>query len=148
MCYSLSFVEREIQSLIKKNNNYTIQAVFHVSLKGEDYITNKETCLVPSWLLKMVIDKHVLMPVDPESLTDTSNSQSQSNPAKVRVGKGTPPLLVVRKLMNEKESWKYLVSKKDYQYPGVFSSSQMQCVFYAPDYTKLQQSPDHDWLFM
>ena len=36
------------------------------------------------------------------------------------------------------------MSKKDYQYSGVFSSAQMQCMFYVPDYTKLQQLPKYD----
>jgi len=57
-------------------------------------------------------------------------------------------LLNVRRLMNERENWKEVMSKKDYQYLGVFSSAQMQCVFFAPDHTKLQHSPDGELHFM
>jgi len=50
--------------------------------------------------------------------------------------------------MNEKENWRDVSSKKDYQYAGVFSTAQMQCVFYTEDCSKLQQSPNHDPHFM
>jgi len=55
--YSLGFVEREILSLIKKNGKYAIQAIFHISLKGVDLITNKRHAQYHLDFLKMVPGK-------------------------------------------------------------------------------------------
>jgi len=66
---------------------------------------NKETCLIPSHLLP---GKCSVKPVESESNAGTPRSQSQTvavgTPLKMRNGKGTPPLLIVRRLMNEREN--------------------------------------------
>jgi len=112
--------------------------------------TKKETCLIPPHFLKVPSGKCTVKPVESELKAGTSCSQSPTagDPIKMRNGKGTPPLLIVRRLMNERENWKEVMSKKDYQYPGIFSSAQMQYIFFAPRHAKLQQSPDHDLNFM
>ena len=56
--------------MIKKN---AIQAVFLVSPKGNDFITNNETGLVPN----TIPDNCVMKPTDSESFADTSNSPFQ-----------------------------------------------------------------------
>ena len=147
LCYCLGYVERELQSLIKKSSTYAIQAVYHVTSKGEELISTEERCLVPSWLVNEDLKTNSQL-AKPLAVTDASETSTLSNSTKTRVGKGTPPLLIVRKLMNEKENWKDVSCKKDYQYPGVFSTAQMQCVFYTADYTTLQQSSSHDKHFM
>ena len=78
--------------------------------KGVDLLDKKETCLLPSRLLKVPFGKCTVKPVDFESKAGTSSSQSPNaavgDPIKMRNGKGTPPLLIVRRLMNERENWK------------------------------------------
>ena len=79
--------------------------------------------------------------------SETKNSAlltSSGNPTKVRIGKGTPPLIIVRQMMTEKENWKTLTNKSEYQYSGVYTSVQLQCVYQIDDYNTLEQSAESD----
>lgn len=50
-----------------------------------------------------------------------------------REGKGTHGhgLRIVKTLLEDKENWKHISCKDDYQYLGVFQNEQMQVVYYA-----------------
>ena len=144
VCYSVGFVERK-----KKNGNYAIRALFRTCSEGVDLLDKKEMCLLLSWLLKVPSGKCTVKPVEFESKAGTSCSQSPNAAAgdivKMRNRKGTPPLLNVRRLMNERE-------RIDVQERLSVSRSIFICSnamhFFAPDHTKLQQSPDRDLHFV
>ena len=62
-----------------KNGNYAIQALFHICLKGLDFSGKKETCLLPSCLLKCHLEKFSVKLVESESDVGTSCSQSSNS---------------------------------------------------------------------
>ena len=65
----------------------------------------------------------------------------------LKIGKGTHGLTIVRQLLVDKENWKTLASKRDYQYLGVFTEEQTQCIYYVADCTKLAQASMSDQIF-
>ena len=46
--------------------------------------------------------------------------------------------------MSEKENGKTLTNKSEYQYPGVYETAQLQCVYHIDDYKTLEQSVESD----
>jgi len=63
-----------------------------------------------------------------------------ANPKKSRQGRGTHGLTIVRQLLLDRENWKIIQSKHDYQFPGVFEDEQMQAIYYTPDVFKLDEA--------
>ena len=59
---------------------------------------------------------------------------------KKRLGKGCNILTIVRKLLAEPENWLTVESKDSYHFPGVFSKSVFQQLFYTENVSSLQQS--------
>ena len=56
--------------------------------------------------------------------------------------------MTIKKLLLDKENWQNISEKCDYQFPGVFSSPQMQGAFYSDDCKKLPQSSDSNPHFL
>ena len=135
MCYSFGYVQRETQSLIKKNGHYAILGVYKVTTKGREFTATEDNKFtIPLRLMK-------------QCQSETKNSAlptTSGNPTKVRIGKGTPPLIIARQMMAEKENWKTLTNKSEYQYPGVYASAQLQCVYQIDNYKTLEQSAEND----
>ena len=48
--------------------------------------------------------------------------------------------MTIKRLLLDKENWKNITDKSEYQFPGVFSSPQTQNAYYTDDCTKLPQS--------
>ena len=57
-------------------------------------------------------------------------------------------MITVRRMMSDKENWVLINHAKEYQYPGVFSCQQRQCVYCTPDYTQLSSSSQPDPHFL
>jgi len=51
-------------------------------------------------------------------------------------GKGTHGLIVVRKLLVDKENWKVPENESDWQFPRAFYRGKDQCTLYIEDYWK------------
>ena len=61
---------------------------------------------------------------------------------KIREGKGSHMLSVVRKCLSESENWIISKTKRDFHFPGAFSSKRQQQLYYISDITKLEQNCD------
>jgi len=130
-------VHRELKSLIKKSGHYAILGVYQVTTKGREFISTGRKLTIPLRIVKQcqAEAKNCALPLT-----------TPGNPTKTvaRIGKGTPPLKIIRQMMAEKENWKMLTNKSEYQYPGVYASAQRQCVYAVNDYKTLEQSAESD----
>ena len=63
---------------------------------------------------------------------------------KIRLGKGSNILPVVRKLLTDQENWKKISNKCDYHFLGTFPEPSKQQLYYIPDCTLLQQASTSD----
>lgn len=143
-------LDRQLKSLIKKNSHYCIQGLYQVSPKGRTIISNNETFKLP-----MLEECRSL---DQPSCSNRKRSLTESHmtetPTKkrmcinTRAGKGTHGLRIVKLLLEDKENWKHISSKNDYQYLGVFPNEQMQAIYYSSDCTKLDQACSTDPHFL
>ena len=77
-----------------------------------------------------------------------SKSAERNTCKSTRAGNGTHSLVTIKKLLLDKENWQNISEKCDYQFPGVFSSPQMQGAFYSDDCKKLPQSGDSNPHFL
>ena len=91
-----------LKSLIKKNGHY---AILRITTKGHEFsATDDNTFMIPIRLMKQCQHetKNSMLP---------STAASSSNYKKVRIGKGTPPLMIVWQMMSEKENWIAVTNK-------------------------------------
>ena len=58
---------------------------------------------------------------------------------KKRVGRGSNPLSVAKELMKLPDNWQKIVSKEQYQFPGVSNDTQSNTLLYNKDISKLPQ---------
>ena len=56
---------------------------------------------------------------------------------KKRVGHGGNPLSVVKMLMKSHDNWQEIITKEQYQFPGVSVSGQSSMLLYSKDVSKL-----------
>ena len=116
-CHVLGLVERELKSIKKQSQHYNVQGLYKISSQGTQFINNGERLSIP-------INKHNQVPsqTNPSKTTLTQNQSQSSNPAtkRVRKGKGTHGLTIVRQLIECKENWQTITEKADYQFPSVF----------------------------
>ena len=61
---------------------------------------------------------------------------------RTREGKGSHTLTVVRRCLSDSENWLIPETKKDYHFPGVFSTKRPQQLYYINNVTTLEQSCD------
>ena len=122
-------VNRKYKSIIKQSGHYTIQGP-----TDEGKILLQEDCslFVPdcAQLDSSKSSEGIISP--------RSSLESEKQPSKC-IGKGSHGLSVVRKMLSHSASWKMIEDKSTYQFPGVFQSKLMQCLYYTPDCTKLPQ---------
>ena len=122
-CHVMSLVQLELKSMIKSSGLYAVNGVYYSTLKGRELVSNQEQLLLPK------IDSN-----SPRSKASASSDTGLSEDNEVkrkRVGKGSNILTIVRKLLAEPENWLAVESKKNYQFPGVFSKPCFQQLYYT-----------------
>lgn len=132
-CHVLSLVNYELKSIIKKNGYYAVNGIYHVGQKGKEVIENNEPLLLPSKQDQRIRSKSSKTP----TTTDISDKQKR-----IRNGKGSNILSMVKRLLSESENWLNVDSKASYQFPGVFSSPVQQQLYFTSDTEHLVQSCD------
>ena len=78
-------------------------------------------------------------PLSLSNCSDTQRSMQQPS-ACDRKGKGTHGLIVVKKLLADKENWRIPENESDWQFPGASCRGKDQCVLYIEDYWKVYSS--------
>ena len=58
---------------------------------------------------------------------------------KKRVGHGSDPLSMVKMLIKSHDNWQEIITKEQYQFPGVSVSGQSNMLLYSKDVSKLRQ---------
>ena len=142
-CNVLGLVQRELKSIKKQSQHYSVQGLYKVTSQGAEFITNEEKLIIP-------INKHNKVPskTNPSRTTQTQTQSSNPPNRRVRKGKGIHGLTVVRQLIECKENWQMITEKADYQFLGVFKSEQNQVIMYTSDCRKVGQSCNKKYHFM
>ena len=136
-------VQRELKSIKKQSQHYSVQGVYKITSQGAEFITNGEKLIIP-------INKHNKVPskTNPSRTIQTQTQSSNPPNKRVRKGKGTHSLTVVRQLIECKVNWQTITEKADYQFLGVFKSEQNQVIMHTSDCRKLGQSCNKRYHFM
>lgn len=127
-CFILGLVNRQLKSIIKQNQHYAVQGVFTITSEGREHVENGMELIIP---INMYNHPH------------HTNNQATKNAGKkvaTKKGKGTRGLSVLKNLLQDKENWKTITTKSDYQFPGVFDSPLQPTLMYTPDCKSLAQS--------
>jgi len=123
--------------LIRKVDCSTFQrcggvfSFFQISPKGSDAVSgNKDVLLSP-----------LALPSTSLSLKPCHRLQLDTKPEvaqkKNRTGRGSNPLSMVRDLLINKENWQDMVSKEQYQFPGVSTHATLNTVLFSSDISQL-----------
>ena len=129
-CHVVGLIEKELKSIIKKSGHYAIQGVLHVLPKAHMEL-DKENPMV---LLNKASSS---IAVSKLSMTQRDVQEMQQPSACDRKGKGTHGLIVVKKLLADKENWSLPENESDWQFPGTSCKGRDQCIFYFEDYRKV-----------
>ena len=132
-CHVMSLVRYELKSIIKKNGFYAVYGIYHVSHKGIEFVKSNEPLLLPN-----IQGEGLKRQNTASNWTDDQSSKHK----RIRNGKGSNILSVVKKCLSEPENWLNVNSKASYQFPGVFSTPVMQQLYFTNDFSKLVQSCD------
>jgi len=84
------------------------------------------------------------------ALSNCSDTQGnlQQPSACDRKGKGTHGLIVVKKLLADKENWRVPENESDWQFPGTSCRGKDECVLYIEDYRKVYSNCPKNVHFM
>lgn len=130
-CNVLGIVKYDLRSLIKNNGHYSVMGIYH-SLDGCKLYASREKSLM------LTTFKSSIKKISRRS-PNTSVSESCSSKRK-RLGKGCNILPIVRKMLVDKENWKMIIEKRDYQFLGTFSKPTEQHLYYIPNWKSLNQA--------
>ena len=125
-CHILGTANKELKSIIKQSQHYSVQGVVSTTSKGYKIIHDGEKFTIPTVILESHKD---------DDQCQGSNSRKRNKSAdksagkSIRIGKGTHGLVTIRKLIEDEENWKKISEKSDYQFPGVFPTQQSQSIF-------------------
>ena len=136
-CHVLGLVNKELKSIIKQSQHYGIQGVYFTTQHGKQLIETGDKLEIKTNMFNLSNDKIVSQKGKATKGPSAANSTAEK---KVRKGKGTHGLNVIRALIEDKENWEEITTKHAYQFPGVFESPKMQRVYYTPNCTELEQS--------
>lgn len=133
-CHVTGFIEKELKSIIKKSGHYAIQGVLHVLPKAhEELAKDNPVVLLNEGLSSAAISK-------PSMAHNDAQGTMQQTSGCDRKGKGTHGLIVVRKLLADKENWRVPENETDWQFPGTSCRGKDQCILYIEDYRKVYSS--------
>ena len=102
---------------------------YEVAQKGRDAIASTKEVLLPP-----IGEFNLATPATPQGL-----SKGKEIEKKKRVGRGSNPLSVAKELMKCPDNWQEIVSKEQYQFPGVSIDTQSNTLLYSKDISKLPQ---------
>lgn len=130
-CHVKSLIKLELRSIIKSSGNYSVHGMYHPLPKGKELADDdNESFLLPVYKSNA------------QSAKQTSSHDSSPTEKKKRDGKGCHILTTVRQLLSEPENWLTIKAKKEYHFPGVFSSKCQQQLYYVSDINDLEQTCD------
>ena len=134
-CHVKSLIKFELKSMIKTNGTYAVHGVYSPLPEGRELANSDDKEL----LLPVHQSKHVSAPAMSPYGAVPGTSRTEK---KIREGKGSHMLSVVRKCLSESENWIISKTKRDFHFPGAFSSKRQQQLYYISDITKLEQNCD------
>lgn len=137
-CHVLGCAQRKLVSLIKESKHYSIQGIICKTARGEDIVkSGKNFSIMQLESESCEISDFTHTKKQPQAL---SSACSPTTSKRVRKGKGTHSITIIKKLMEDKENWQRITDKKQYQFPGNFDCRQRQRMLYSPDCRELVQS--------
>ena len=145
-CHVMSYVEKELRSIIKKSGHYAIQGVIRVLPQAEKKLSEDSLTVMMcegtcSMIYKLLASNSGsdLQGAWQQKLSDMQRAWQQLS-AGERKGKGTHGLIVVKELLADKENWILPENDSDWNYPGISCRGRDQCVLYFEDYRKVYPS--------
>ncbi len=137
-CHALGIMERKLGNMVKGSQSYAILAVYQLTEKGRQLLSEGGPVLIPQSEL------HREAPSVQGALSQV-NAQSTSslNPTparKGRLGKGGRIVDRVSELLSDETKWTPISSREDYHYPGIFPDVSHQCLLYCPDVSSLSSN--------
>ena len=146
-CHVVGLVNRKLKSVVKRSGHYSVFGKYEVTPKGRDWLSDekKDSLMMPSC---DTLDSTLSANPTASEASSEGVSENPLNSKRVRHGKGTHAIITIRKMMSDKENWVQINTAKEYQYPGVFSDEQKQCVYYTYNYTELSSSSEPNLHFL
>ena len=133
-CHVMGFIEKELKSIIKKSGHYAIQGILHVLPRA-----HKELDKANPVVLLNEGSSSAAISMPSMAYRDTQETTQQPS-ACDRKGKGTHGLIVVKKLLADKENWSMPENESDWQFPGASCKGKDQCILYIEDYRNVYSS--------
>ena len=131
-CSVAGYLDRKVDCGTFQGRQAGVFSYYEVAQKGRDAIaTNKEVLLPP------IAKFDVATLATPKSFQELSKGKEMEK--KKRVGRGSNPLSVAKELMKSPDNWQEIVSKEQYQFPGVSINTQRNTLLYSKDISKLPQ---------
>ena len=136
-CHVTGYVQKELKCMIKKSGHYAIQGVLSVLPKAQRVLNEDDPVVLMNEGLCCGTDIKPLL-----SGNNCSHMQATVHQPSIcdRKGKGTHGLIVVKKLMSDKENWSVPEDQSDWQFPGTSCKGRDQFVLYIEDYQKVYAS--------
>ena len=138
-CHVLGIVKYDLRSMIKGSGHYSVMGIYYPLDDCKPYINNEKSLMLP--VLEQSIESRPCR-------NRPSTSASECSLKKKRLGKGCNILPIVRKLLVDKENWKTIADKSDYQFPGTFKTPTEQHLYYIPDWKSLKQASETNHHFL
>ena len=118
-CHGASLVGFQLKSMIKSNGSYAVHGIYYPLPKGRQLADSEDEVLLPK-----LCDKPSREMTSGETAARSISAEKRS-----REGKGSHTLTVVRKCLIDSENWLAVEKKRDYHFPGVFSTKHMQQLY-------------------
>ena len=136
-CHVLGLIKYELRSMIKGNGHYSVMGVYYPLDDSDRYLQGENS---PRLMLPAI--KHR---INDSSACGSSTSRSATadqslSTKRIRLGKGSNILPVVRKMLSDKENWKTVSDKRDYHFLGTFPEPSKQQLYYIPECSLLPQA--------
>ena len=128
-CSVAGYLARKVDCGTFQGRQAGVFAYYEVTQQGRDAVANgKEVLLPPIPTLSHSKPKRL-----------QGNSTGEDGEKKKRVGRGSNPLSTVKALLKSQDNWQEIISKEQYQFPGVSLSGQGNTLLYCKDISKLPQ---------
>ena len=126
-----------------------VYASLSVTDTGRDIISKGDSVMLPE-ITEQLTDSETSQSLaassSDSSLSVNSGSSSQCTKRRSREGKGCHLLPLLKCLMQNKENWKPIPTKKNYHFLGIFTTPCQNFFWYTKDVTQLPHfTPDFLW---